>query len=201
MFARKTFPGAYAVAVAMLIAVGMAAASPLGSFGRESKEDEPPSPTAPKLQALDPFLGEWDGVTETEVGQKPFHVKASYKKILNGSCIEYETEIRSGEDLMVSQRALIGWDKDTEMLKAWGFRSNGQRWESTWDPDKEKNPAPGTKVWVCEYVWRIPDGDNQTGTSIKTIKSKDSYTEVLIHRPGNGQEPMSLPVITFKRRK
>ena len=196
MSARMTLFSGLAFACAL-------AASLAGfSFSVEAK-DEPPSQAVAKLQALDPFLGEWVGTTATEVGQKPLQVKASYKKILNGTCIEYETEVRAGDepDQMMTQKALIGWDKTTGMLRAWGFRSNGQRWEASWDPDKEKNPAPGTKVWVSEYVWFMPDGDDQTGTSIKTVKGKDSYSESITHRMGDGNEPLNLPVIEYKRQK
>lgn len=180
------------LAIAIAIVIGSFAPLPA------ALEPEPPSPVADKLQALNPFLGEWLGSTQNEVGQSKITVKASYKKILNNTVILYETEVLNDNEVVFTQKAMISWDKETEMLRAWGFRSNGQRWEASWDPSKGKTDQG--PIWTCEFTIKIHDGPDQTGTSIRTFLSKDVFTEAIVGLKGpNDEKGMDLPVIEFKR--
>jgi hypothetical protein len=55
--------------------------------------------------------------------------------------------------------------------------------------------------WNCEFKAVNHDGSTQAGTSTKTFKDKDAYTETIVMRAADGQPSGEPIVLEFKRAK
>ncbi|MCD4726223.1 MAG: hypothetical protein K8R46_01060 [Pirellulales bacterium] len=122
-------------------------------------------PNHEHLESLEPYVGKWLHRGRTADG-KALRVTRTARWALDGNYLTVVTVIRSGNEVVLTHRHMVGWDSDKKIIRSWIFSSSGNFVRGTWKNMDDGRPVgtmrgltPEAKVLAATVTYTHIDND------------------------------------------